>query len=65
MATTSHGIVNRLAAGMGRTRTTSTAERRMHRREQNRAYWAAWQSNPSQLAEIHAMYAREAVSAQH
>ena len=54
-----HGFVGRMAAEAGTAQTDAAAERQMQSRERNRAYWADWRSNPSQLAEIHAMYARE------
>lgn len=60
-----HEVASRLTGEVDKEQSVSSAERRMLRREQDRAYWADWQSNPSQLAEIHAMYAREAVATHH
>lgn len=61
-----HGVASRLTPEAGsKKRATNAAELQMLRREQDRAYWADWRSNPSPLAEIHAMYVREGASTLH
>jgi len=65
METTANGIVGRFTARRGNRRGVSAAERRMNRRDADRSYWAARQASPSQLVEIHAMYAQESSAGRH